>query len=298
MKHVIFFLIFLPVFIYAQELNVTVTVNTDHLRSEEKDRVESFANDVQNYLNRNKYSDGDFQGAKIQCNLMILFSSAANETDYNAQVVVTSERPVYGTNKNSLMLQILDDNWKFSYQKGQAMYYDRNQYDPLTSFLDFYAYLIIGFDADSYDPQGGDKYFLRAVDVAMTGSSKGPNQGWDVTSASYNRRRLLEDLTSEKYHEFRQDYFQYHYNGIDLFAKHKDRAQANIAKLVTGLFQQKDKMDPRSVLLRIFFTAKCSEIIDYLKDYPKKEDILEKLKIIDPAHISKYNEALKIQAEN
>ena len=64
-----------------------------------------------------------------------------------------------------------------------------------------------------------------------------------------------------------------------------------MVRLINNLFEKRDKIERRSVLLKIFFDAKSGEMVDYLKDFPNLQ-IFEKLKKIDPAHISKYDEAL------
>ena len=49
----------------------------------------------------------------------------------------------------------------------------RQEFDPFVSFLDYYAFLIIGIDMDSYAPLGGTEYFTQASDIAMFGSNSG-----------------------------------------------------------------------------------------------------------------------------
>jgi hypothetical protein len=72
----------------------------------------------------------------------------------------------------------------------------------------------------------------------------------------------------------------------------KAKAQDNMAKLVRDLEVYRNKLDLRGVLLKVFFDAKSGEIINYLSDYRDKATVLAELKRIDPAHISKYDEAM------
>ena len=51
------------------------------------------------------------------------------------------------------MLRIKDDSWQFTYTRGQSMYHDNFKFNSLTSLLDYYAYMIIGFDDDSWEPE-------------------------------------------------------------------------------------------------------------------------------------------------
>ena len=90
------------------------------------------------------------------------------------------------------------------------------------------------------------------------------------------------------------DSFDYHYNGIDLFynSQTKQQAMKNIAKLITDLYKVKDQLDARSVYLKVFFDAKAGEIAGYLKSFPNKQELVNMMVKIDPAHTSKYEDAL------
>ncbi|MEG8947177.1 DUF4835 family protein [Rosettibacter firmus] len=294
MKKVLFILSFI-IAVYnlkAQELDATVTVNFEQLPVAAKERLENFANQVSNYLNNTKFTKGNWEGDKIKCNFNIFFLTASDETTYMAQLVVTSQRPIEGTEKNSLMLNILDNAWNFKYEKNQAMYFNQTDFDPLVSLLDFYAYIIIGFDLDSYYKLGGSEYFSKALEITIRGANSPFGEGWQSKGTLYNRRGLAENLVNAKYQQFRMDFFDYHYNGLDLFESEPETAMKNIVKLIKNLEKVRDQIDTRSVLLKVFFDAKAGEIVEYLKNYPDKS-IFETLKKIDPPHIAKYEEALK-----
>ncbi len=291
MKIIILLLLLFPSFLSAQELNATVTVNFEQLSNGYKDRLVNFAQEVQNYLNSNKYTGNNWQGNKIKCNFDIFFTSANQGTQYSAQVVVTSQRDVYRSADRSLMLRIQDPTWSFNYVKGQSMYFNQTAFDPLLSFLDYYAYLIIGLDMDSYGPLAGTPMFNKAMQITILGANGKYSKGWQVQSSNYNKSVLVENLTDARYQQFRKDFFNYHYNGIDLFKSNKKLAQKNIAKLIKDVYNMRNKIDPTSVLLKVFFDAKAKEIVKYLKGYPDKS-IFKMLKIINPSHTAIYNKAL------
>jgi hypothetical protein len=172
------------------------------------------------------------------------------------------------------------------------MYFKQVDFDPLLSFLDFYAYLIIGFDSDSYDPMGGSEWFNKALEIVVKGAGSNNKTGWEYQSASYNKRALLNDLMAAKFQQFREDYYDYHFNGLDIFSRDKAKAQANIVKLINHLNEKIDQLDPRSVLMRVFFNAKAGEMTDYLMDFPDKS-IFNTLIKIDNSNMSKYEKALE-----
>lgn len=277
----------------AQELDATVTINAEQLPTAARDRLDNFQYQIQDYLNNNKFTNQPWQGDRIKCNFTIFFSGASDDVTYATQLVVSSQRPVEGSQLNSLMLSLMDSNWGFKYEKGQAMYFNQTDFDPLTSLLDYYAYLIIGLDSDSYYKLGGSEFFQKAFDISVKGSTSKFSKGWVLDSSPFNRRALVENLLNAKYQQFRIDYFDYHYNGIDL-VNSKDRKIGlnNIIKLVKNLEKAKDQIDWRSVLLKVFFDAKAGEIVEYLKGYADPS-VFNSLKKVDASHISKYDEALK-----
>ncbi len=297
MKKFIFAVVVIFWFTYtinAQELDAEVAVNYEQLDSNGKAKVDNFKEQIQDYLNNTKFTGKTWEGDKIKCNFNIFFTSYSNETEFQAQLVVTSQRPIEGTSMNSLMLTILDNKWSFHYERNQAMYFNQPDFDPLVNFLDFYAYIIIGFDMDSYYKLGGSDYFSKALEIAVRGASGKYSDGWQSESTAYNRRVLVDNLMNAKYQQLRMDSFDYHYNGIDLFYSPQTRQQAlgNIAKLVTDLYKVKDQLDARSVYLKVFFDAKAGEIAGYIKASPDKQNLVNMLVKIDPPHTTKYEEAL------
>ena len=286
---IVLFLFAVPYF--AQELNARVTVNYEKLETSSKEKLETFAQEIQDYLNNNKFAGDAWEGEPIDCNFSIFFISAGENT-YSAQVVITSQRPIYQSENSSLMLLVQDGNWNFEYEENQPFYFNPTEFDPLLSFMDYYAYIIIGIDMDSYVPQGGTDYFTRASDIAILGSNSGYSKGWTLETSSFNKRGLVDDLLRSNFQQFRIDFYDYHYNGLDLMGEDPKTGIANIVKLVQNLDGIYDKISRMNVLMRVFFDAKHKEIFSYLKDYPDKS-VLVLLKKIDPGHISTYDQGLE-----
>ncbi len=291
MKKALIFLLFLPAFIYSQELKANVTVNFEQLPNSAKERLVDFEYSVESYLNNTRFTELDWEGDPIICSFNIFFIGNSGETKYSAQVVINSQRPIYKTNKSSLILNVLDKEWSFEYERNQTLRFNLVNFDPLTSFLDFYSYMIIGYDMDSYNPLGGGDYFAKAYDIALLGANSGYSKGWALESSAYNKRTLLDEIQNAQFHQFRKDYFDYHYNGLDIFTENKIAAQRNIAKLVNNLYKSIDKIARNSVILKVFFDAKSGELVDYLKG--SDDEVFKKLMKINPENITKYEKAME-----
>jgi uncharacterized protein DUF4835 len=289
-KYLIVIFLLLNLNIWGQELEATVQINTEQLQTLYRENLEVFKFQLKEYLNNTKFTNNNWEWPKIKCSFNIFFTSASNETNYTAQVVINSTRPVEGTENRSLMLNVMDSKWSFIYEKNQSIYYNPTDFDALTSFLDFYGLVIIGMDADSYEAFGGTTFFQEAMRISIMGGSTGYSDSWGTSSSSYNKRGFVEDATSAGFQQFRQDIFDYHYNGLDVFYREKEATYKSIAKLVDNLVKLKKATNRRSPFINAFFDAKSGEIISYLKNYPDRT-IFSKLLKIDPAHTTKYIEA-------
>lgn len=291
MKKLLAAFLLITTLISAQELDAKVTVNFEKLPAVNKDLLVNFAQNIQDYLNNTHYTGDDWKYDKIKCTFNVFFMSASDETHYSAQVNVTSVRPVERSANPSLMFNVLDNSWDFVYERGQSMFFTQD-YDPLTDFLDFYAFVIIGLNEDSFGELGGTRYFNEALNIALLGGNDSRSKGWEKNSNSYSRRGLVEDLLNERYRVFREDYFDYHYNGLDLITVKKKEAQQNIIKLIDNLDAMRKKYNVYGVLMKAFFDAKHGEIVNMLADLNEKQ-VFHQLKRIDPPHQVKYDEVIK-----
>ena len=290
MKNILSFFLILTSVISAQELNCNVTVNFENLPVANRERLVDFASVIEGYLNTARYTNNDY-ATKIECSMSIFFLSAAGDFDYSAQIVVSSLRPVYKSERNSPMLAINDNQWQFQYQPGQSLYANQTTFDPLTSFLDYYALVIIGMDSDTFEPFGGTSEFRRAMDIVNLGATSPKNTGWLPSSSVYNRAGLVGDILRDRYSVFRGSIFDYHY-GVDIYSQNKELAQQKIVELIDILWKMYEQSGSiNSVYVRTFFETKYGEIVELLRFYPDTE-IFSKLKKIDPPHTAKYDAAI------
>ena len=288
MKKIILIILFASTLTFSQELNCEVVVNYEGLQMNNRELLRDFSSVVKDYMNITRFTNLSWEGDKIDCTLNIFFISASSDVSYSAQIVVVSQRPVYQSTKISPILTVNDGIWSFNYEVGQSMYSDFDSFDPLTSLLDFYALLIIGFDMDTWEEYGGSPFFKRAFDILNLASTTKFSSGWLPSSSAYSRHGMVSDLLNEKYASFRSNIFDYHY-GIDIFAQNKVMGRAKIAALINDLHRIYVREGIiKSVFVRSFFDAKYNEIIDHLRSYPD-ETIFTKLKQVDPSHAGKYD---------
>jgi hypothetical protein len=277
---------------FSQELNCVVTVNLANLSISDRLLVTGFDKAVTEYMNKTKFSSGDWQNEKINCAMTILFLSASSDGNFSAQVILTSVRSVYQSSQTLQMLRINDGTWQFMYQKGQGLVANQASFDPLTSFMDYYANIVIGFNEDSWEEFGGTSFFNKAYRICTLASSSSFSKGW-ARSGLYSRLALAEDILDDKYHPFREAFYQLYY-GIDYYENKKDdvkKAQDVIAGSINTILGMKNQIDFSSVVLRTFFDATSGTIVNYMRSYPDKS-IFKTLKQIDPSHTNQYDMVL------
>ncbi len=280
---------------FAQEINSTVTINYDALNGTDRENVVDLAKSIQEYINSHRWTGQDWKGPKIQATLNIYLLSAQNGV-YTAQAFVGSQRPIYKSSNTSPMVRIMDNSWQFSYTKDQQLYHNDYQFNSLTSFVDYYMYIVLGFDADSYyppsDPESGTRFYQKASNIVTMGQNSNNPQGWQSgTLGNYSRYGLVNDLLSARGELFRKAFFEYEYNGIDLLSSEPDTAQATIVSSLNSIINLVLQSGSRNTLVKEFFDAKYLEIAEALKNYPDKS-IFQKLSVVDQAHQSTYSKYL------
>lgn len=276
----------------AQEIECKVTVNFEQLPPQNKSDLSDFAEKIERYINTYKWTNVDLGGEKIQCTMNIFFTSASGN-NYQAQIFIGSQRKIYDSDKSTAVLRILDDKVDFYYDKNQPMYHDEFRFDPLLSLIDFYMYIIIGYDFDTYEPLGGTEFFEKAFRICTNAQSSRYSRGWQKVTSGFSRFNLIDELLDSKYADFRKAMYDYHYNGLDLLQKRPLDAIATIDSVIDLMINIKKNVNPTSTLVKLFFDAKYMELAEVFKTAKNKEAIYKKLIIADPSHQSTYLEYMK-----
>lgn len=287
----LFFLSLFTVPFLSAQIDCDVTVNYDQISSS-REKLTNFERDIETYINGQKWTTDDLGGEKIKCTMNIFFTSA-DGNNYKAQVFVGSSRPIFvGKNpsaKMTPMTRIFDDKWEFEYVSGRSLYRNENQYDPLTDFLDYYVYVIMGFDYDSYQKSSGTPYFRKAFTICQQAPSS--STGWDRgTGSAYNRYNFTEEILNPTNQPFREGWYQYHFKGLDLLATKPEKGYENIVLMLTNIKSLKQNSNPRALLFRIFFETKFGELAEVLKGYSDR-NIYQTLVQLDQPHQKAYEDA-------
>lgn len=290
-------LVFLFQSVSAQQLNFTVTINSDRANTQERDVFDNMKSSFEQFLNGRNWTEDEFRPEeRIKGNLLITINDMPSVGLFNATVQIQTIRPVYGSNYESLLFNFADRNWTFEYIEAQPLEFNRFTFlDNISSLLAFYAYVAIGLDYDSFSQRSGDPYFEIANSI-VSNAQKSPRPGWSQNpSDRRNRYWLANDLySSQVMVPIRDGYYLYHRRGLDLLTSKPEEAYGNILEALR-LVAQANSAQPNSILTITFMDAKSDEISKILKNASMeiKTEAVEILLKVDPNNARKYNDILK-----
>jgi len=265
----------------SQELNAQVIVNSDLVNQTNQQIFKTLERALKEFINTQVWTEKVFLNQeKINCSFVFNLSAYSND-QFEATLQVQSERPVYQTSYDSPVLNFLDKDITFSYQEFQPLFFNESSFESnLISLISFYAYVIIGLDADTFLQNGGNRYFEKARQVVNLAQSS-VRKGWKPGDGLRNRFWLIDSLRSNTFKEYRQTMYNYHRSGLDQMTNDpiagKKALMLSIQDL-EPLFQRR----PNAFLLQLFFDAKVEEIVNLFQegpkiDFKKTEDVLKKI---------------------
>lgn len=284
------FFVFLTFEGRAQELKCTVEVNTDRLEGSSYQYLINLKPDIEEYLNEHNWTEIDYQDhERIECLMQIVIVSGTSNYLFSAETVIQVQRPIYNTTNKTSTLLISDNGWQFSYPEGRTMIHDELQFDDLTGFLDFYSYVMLGYDFDTFSELGGSEYFVRAQNILNLAQTTNA-AGWSRNSNNQrNRNTLISDLTSGSYNALRRAYYSYHRLGLDTFIDSPEQARQQILTTLRNI-QTAKRRSTSNWLYDIFFDAKAREIAGIFQSAPRdvRLEAYNILRQTDQGHLSEY----------
>jgi hypothetical protein len=277
----------------AQELNCNVVVVADQLSDANQQVFKTLEKEIDEFINQTKWTDKTYQPhEKIECSILLTLTGQSGNSSFSGSIQVQSSRPVYNSVYNTPVLNYKDDDLTFSYTEFEPLQYDENTYQSeLVSTLSFFAYLIIGMDADTFSVNGGDASFKICQKIVDQVENPNAKKAWKSNTNKFNRYRLLSSLTSSNLSKFRKGVYNYHRLGLDTMADNERSGKEMIAEVILEL-RKLASNQLSSQLLRVFMDAKGDEVVAIFTDGPQIEtyEVIEALNKIAPTMANKWQE--------
>ncbi|MEL6821968.1 MAG: DUF4835 family protein [Calditrichota bacterium] len=229
----------------AQTVSAQVGLQADRLQPEDRNIVRDIPRRLEDYINSYDWT-GDNEEIKIKCRLNFIIeavSDRGSERVYRGQVVTNSPS---GEN-------FVDRSIEFVYQEGQSMIHDEAIFNPLTSLIDFYIYMMIAGELDAYLIKGGTFFYDRARNITELGLSSNYKAGWTDRQNEVN-------LVTDADHAFLREAKFYFYEGLFYVEARRDIEKGPLySKKVVDLLENIQRLRPSSKVLKRFLDAHNSE---------------------------------------
>nr|WP_315173013.1 DUF4835 family protein [uncultured Flavobacterium sp.] len=287
-KIIAFFFFFVCSLSQAQQLNCTVTVNSQRLSNANQQVFKTLQSSLTEFVNKTDWTGQALkQNEKINCSMYITLSSN-NSDQFTGTIQVQSSRLIFNSSYSSPVLNFNDKDFSFTYTEFENLLYNPSVFESnLVSVVSFYSYMILGMDADTFLPLAGNSYFDSAQNIANV-AQQGGYKGWSQSDGNQNRYFLINDMLSPTFVEIRQTSLNYH-AGLDIMHQDLKLAKEKIKTAVLNL-NKVNALRPNAFLTRVFFDAKSDEIVSVFSGGPSISitDLVENLNKISPLNSSKW----------
>jgi hypothetical protein len=282
--------LFVVIAVDAQELNCQVSINSQQVSISDKTKFETLQKAIYEFMNNRQWTNTTFDiSERIECSIYITFGKNSSGDNYTASIQVQSSRPVYNSAFNSIMVNVVDNDFDFSWVEHDPLDFQINTYTSnLTSVLAFYAYIIIGNDFDSFSLNGGNQYYNDAQTI-VNNAQNARESGWKSFEGQKNRYWLIENILNSSYSDYRKFTYEYHRLGLDQLSSSMSKGRVAVLKSFKYL-QQVHRNKPGLYIMNLLMDAKRDEFIGVFSEAPVNEKNSAKaiLSEIDPAHSGDY----------
>ncbi len=279
MKYFRTLLISLSIFVLAANLpaqfvDTNVEIKAERLKEQERNDLKNLKMLLPQYFENYQWIDNSY-GIEIALNMQV-FPQSVNNTGF--------ERVFSGQlflSNSSGDQRFFEKSFKFVYNTNDPVTH-QDMPHPLTSALDFYAWMMIAAELDTYDPLGGNSSYEKAREVAQRALMSERPHGWK------NRIQVLDEILRQR------DYRLFKYNWWSIVDLIDQEEYKNIPKAIqTTLKNLNDVLDvnARERYTHVFLDAHAREFMEMLKNYGTEEQRITLLEL-DPDNEEVYNTLL------
>ncbi|SHG24491.1 type IX secretion system protein PorD [Flavobacterium defluvii] len=289
-KIVTLFVFFIFSFSQAQQLNCTVTINTERLPTPNQQIFKTLQTALSEFVNKTDWTGSALkQNERINCSMYITLSSYSSD-QFTGTIQVQSSRLIYNSTYSSPVLNFNDKDFNFRYTEYEPLLFNPSVYESnLVSVISFYSYIILGMDADTFQSGAGNQYLETAQNIASV-AQQGGFKGWSQSDGLQNRYYLINDMLSPMYTDLRQTSFLYH-TGLDLMSTDLKTAKEKVKSSLI-LIGKVNSVRPNAFVTRVFFDAKSDEIVSIFSGGPSipVTDLTDVLNKVSPLNTTKWTQ--------
>ncbi len=266
MKKIIslFLLLFIYTTSFSQELLATVQVNSQQVQGSNTQAFKALEKSLKDFINNTSWTGKRLQNfEKVKCNFAIVIAER-DANRFKGSIVIQAVRPVFNTNYESPLLNLQDQRFSFEYIENENLIFNERQFSGknLIDVISFYVYVILGYDADSFQSMGGTQWFQKAQQIAQNGESQNNYEGWKQVNEPRNRSQLIREIMNPNMAQLRSSYYSYHRAGLDnLFNQDQTQGKKVIFDALMQLKMYENSF-AQNYFLDLFLVTKADEIFN------------------------------------
>ncbi|WP_370896570.1 DUF4835 family protein [Chryseobacterium gossypii] len=291
-----FISLFLLLFVYnisfSQELLATVQVNSQQLAGSNQQTYKALEKSLKDFINNTSWTGKKLSNfEKIKSNFAIVITSKDGNR-YAGTLVVQAVRPVYNTSYESPLMNLQDTKFSFDYVENENLIFNERQFSGknLIDVISFYVYLILGYDADSFQSMGGTQWFQKAQQIAQNGQSQNTYDGWKQFNEPRSRSILISEILNPNMAQLRSSFYTYHRAGLDnLYNQDQTGAKKAIFDALMQLKMYENSFQ-QNYFFNLFIDNKSDEIFNIFNSGNNGGIILNDLKQLMIMFAPKYTE--------
>ncbi|RMA64902.1 type IX secretion system protein PorD [Ulvibacter antarcticus] len=277
--------------VQAQELNCTVVIDAEQTGQTNLQIFKTLEQQLTEFVNNTNWTNREYKNQeRIDCSISLIISEY-DGTTFTGSMQIGSSRPVFDSTYDSPVYNYNDKQVAFRYKEFEPLNFNLNTYESnLVSIVSYHIYTLIGLDADTFAPNGGENYFKIAKQIVGTAASSSFT-GWKPTDGTQSRYQYNDAILSPVYKEFHTAMYDYHRVGLDAMSEDQKEAKNTIIGSIKTLKGINDRR-PNSYLLRTFFDAKSGEIQSIFSGGPRVDiaELVENLTRMAPTKRSAWSE--------
>lgn len=251
----------------AQELNARITINHSQIQGTDNAVFDELIQTLTQFVNDRQWTNLQFQkNERINCSFNITVTKYDKSSNlFTCKALIQASRTAYNSSYTTTIFSNQDNDFNFEYAQFDQLQFNEEQVDnQLTALFAYYAYLIIGFNLDTYAPMGGEDVLQRCMNLANNSQNLNYT-GWKAFDNDRNRFAIINDYLDGAMKPFRQLQYDYYRTGMDEMAANAERGRINISTALEKDLKKCHEDRPLSRLPMLWTDYKRDELANIYK---------------------------------
>lgn len=251
----------------AQELNARITINHSQIQGTDNAVFDELTQTLTQFVNDRQWTNLQFQkNERINCSFNITVTKYDKSSNlFTCKALIQASRTAYNSSYTTTIFSNQDNDFNFEYAQFDQLQFNEEQVDnQLTALFAYYAYLIIGFNLDTYVPMGGEDVLQRCMNLANNSQNLNYT-GWKAFDNDRNRFAIINDYLDGAMKPFRQLQYDYYRTGMDEMAANAERGRINISTALEKDLKKCHEDRPLSRLPMLWTDYKRDELANIYK---------------------------------